>query len=244
MLRHLPNFITLLNLFFGCCALVFLFQGRYELVPWCTLLSLVADFGDGLVARALRIQSPLGVQLDSLADGVSFGVVQGAVLFVLFNRGELAGLTTPLSVWPGVLWLSFAGFGVSMFSALRLGKFNLDERQSKQFLGLPTPASTIFVVGLLLVYLHDSFGLGWLVTSAWFLVPVGVLLSALMVSEVPMFSFKFENIHWAGNQIRFIFAAVAVVAVVVLRESAFSFLILLYVLVSVIQFSLSGKISG
>ncbi len=241
MKRHLPNLITLLNLLCGAWALVSLFAGQYLLVFWLVLASGVADFLDGLVARALGVHSPLGRELDSLADVVSFGLVPGAILYVLLLYGY-----HPSSVPPeGLYGPAAPAFALTMAAAWRLGKFNLDTRQGEHFLGLSTPAATAFVVGLLLLFERDSWGLAGLVVRPPFVWSVVVLLSLLMVSEIPMFSFKFRRLSWRGNEFRIIFAGVALLLLVWLRELAVSLVVVLYVLFSLLQNARrSGKYSG
>lgn len=231
MKRHLPNLITLLNLLCGALALVSLFEGQYVLVFWLVLASGAADFLDGLVARALGVHSPLGRELDSLADVVSFGLVPGAILYVLLLYGyHPAGLPPE-----GLYGPAIPAFAFTMAAAWRLGKFNLDARQHEHFLGLSTPAATAFVVGLLLLFERDSWGLAAVVVRPPFLWSTIALLSLLMVSEIPMFSFKFKRLAWSGNEFRIIFAAVALVLLAWLREAAVSLVVVLYVLFSLLQ---------
>jgi CDP-diacylglycerol--serine O-phosphatidyltransferase len=146
-LFNIPNFLTLINLFSGCLAVVFLFSYHADYVIWCMLVSLVADFFDGMAARAFKSASDIGKELDSLADIVSFGVVPGAVFFyLLFNTAKVnytAESELQMTLYAGL------GFVFTLFAALRLAKFNTDTRQSVDFIGLATPAATIYVVGLL-----------------------------------------------------------------------------------------------
>src|SRR5690606_19805382 len=137
MKRHVPNFITCLNLFSGCIGVTFAFAGQLQLAAYCVVLSGVFDFFDGLVARALHVKSPIGKELDSLADVVSFGLLPGAVLY------HMLGVASPT-----VEWLPYLGFVVTVFSALRLAKFNIDDRQSTDFIGLNTPMNAFYVVSL------------------------------------------------------------------------------------------------
>src|SRR5690554_5347071 len=141
--KHIPNAITSLNLFTGCVGLVFALRGQLDLAAYCVVVSGVFDLFDGLAARALGVSSPIGKELDSLADVVSFGVVPGAVFFQLLQVAA-----------PGNAWLPYAGFVVAVFSALRLAKFNTDTRQSVDFIGLNTPTNAFFVVSLPFVAAH------------------------------------------------------------------------------------------
>lgn len=229
MKKNIPNFITLLNLLFGCCAVVAVLHQQFLLAFWLFLSAVLADYLDGLVARLLKVHSPLGKELDSLADMVSFGFFPGAIFYVLLVTGWTGG-----PEHDGIFWPAVPGFLLTLFSAFRLAKFNLDTRQSDNFIGLPTPSACTFTVGLLLIYLMDSFGLGALIVQPLFLYPVIALFSYLLVAELPMFSFKFKSLAWQGNEIQFLFAATAVILLVLLREAALSTIILLYLLVSVL----------
>ena len=229
MKKNVPNAITLLNLFFGCCAVACLFYGQFVAAFWWVFAAVAADYADGMAARLLGVQSGLGKELDSLADMVSFGVVPGAVYYVLLARHfHPEGAS-------GLVYEATPGFLVAVFSGLRLAKFNLDTRQATGFIGLPTPSSTIFTVGLMLIYAYDSFGLRPLVGHPVFLYGCALALSYLLVSEIPMFSLKFKSLAWKGNEIQFIFGAIALLLLFLTREASFSIVILLYILFSVFQ---------
>ncbi|MBX0292483.1 CDP-diacylglycerol--serine O-phosphatidyltransferase [Hymenobacter sp. HSC-4F20] len=224
MKRHLPNAVTCLNLFSGCLALCHIFAGELETAAYFVGLSALFDFFDGLLARALHVSSPIGKDLDSLADVVSFGVVPGAFLFDLLRQ---AGADLPA-------WLPYAGFIVTVFSALRLAKFNNDTRQSDSFIGLPTPACTLVVASLPLILAHDTFGLTWLILQPWLLVGLTIALSGLLVAELPLFALKFKSFRWQGNQVRFLFLLLSVILLLVLGAAAIPPIILLYVLLSLL----------
>ena len=228
MKKNIPNFITLLNLFFGCCAIASVLYGQFVQAFWFSFASGVADYLDGACARALKVKSPLGQQLDSLADMVSFGVAPGAVIYMLLVKG-LAGN----DVLPIELTLAASpAFLITLFAAIRLANFNIDTRQTENFIGMPTPSCAIYAIGLLLVYHFDSFGFAKLVSNPLFLYLNIPVLFWLMVAGLPMFSLKFKNLAWEGNEIRFIFAAFAVAALVLLREAAFPVIIIGHVLFS------------
>jgi CDP-diacylglycerol--serine O-phosphatidyltransferase len=186
----------------------------------------VADFADGLVARALRVSSAIGKDLDSLADMVSFGVVPGAIMFKLLTSDA----TLTASAWQ---WLPYAGFTVSIFSALRLAKFNNDTRQTTSFIGLPTPACTLVVASLPLILANDQFMLGGIILNPLVLLGLTVLLSGLLVAELPLFALKFKNLRWADNRRRFMFLLLAAGLLLALRAAAVPLVVLLYVLLSV-----------
>ncbi|MDQ2772539.1 MAG: CDP-alcohol phosphatidyltransferase family protein [Bacteroidota bacterium] len=236
MKRHLPNAVTCLNLLFGCLALTHIFAGRLETGAWFVAAAAIADFADGLVARALRVSSAIGKDLDSLADMVSFGVVPGAMLFVLLIQATSLepGDTGFVVHTNGMLtYLPYLGFLVTIFSALRLAKFNNDTRQTTSFIGLPTPACTLVVASLPLILAHDRFGVSELILNPLVLVGLTVLLSGLLVAELPLFALKFKNLRWADNRRRFLFALLAAGLLLALQATAVPLIVLAYVLFSV-----------
>ena len=244
MKKYIPNTITLINLFCGCAALVCVLYGYFTNAFWFLFVGGIADYLDGMVARWLKVNSPLGKELDSIADMVSFGVVPGAILYMLLNAGfhyedirQGGQLMPPVraALDPDLSWKALPAFVISMFAGLRLARFNLDTRQTEDFIGLATPSMTLFVVGLMLIFDHNSFGLRPLVVNAYFLFSVILLFSFLMVSELRMFSFKFKGFQWEENKIRFIFAGVAVLLVILLREAAFSAIVLTYIFTAAMQ---------
>lgn len=232
MKQHIPNTITLLNLFCGCCAIVAILHGQVLLSLLLLMIGILADYLDGAVARMLNVHSELGKEMDSLADMVTFGLLPGTMLYYMLTVDQAA---------TELIWRSTPVFILTLFSALRLAKFNLDTRQTDHFLGLPTPSSTIFVAGLLAIYHYDSFGLAAFISSPWVLFTVAVGLSFLLVSEVPMFSLKFKHFRWSGNEIKFIFAAIAVALLVLLGVAGPPSVILLYVLFNLGRYLAGAK---
>lgn len=236
MKKHLPNAITCLNLFCGCLAIYFGFQGNLVYAAYLVGLAAVFDFLDGMLARLLKAYSEIGKQLDSLADMVSFGVVPGVMMFQLIasslqNQPEFFGV--PATVLP------FFGFLITIFSALRLAKFNIDTRQTTSFIGMPTPACSIFVSSLPLILTHDSFGLSPYILSPLGLIFLTVLLSYLLIAEIPLFALKFKNLTWKDNSIRFIFVIMAAVLAFAFQFTAVPFIIALYILLSIFKPSYS-----
>jgi len=223
--KYIPNVITLINVFCGCMAILSLFNGMWGWVPVFVALGVAADFGDGMVARALGVYSELGKELDSLADMVTFGFLPGAVLYHLMattHTGELE--------YGGIVWVAVPGFLITLFSALRLAKFNIDERQSDGFIGLATPADTGFFMGLFLIVHFETF-----IPADWVLnLPVlyilAVVFSYLLVAEIPMFSLKFKSKGWRGNELPYIFLIASVVMLVTLQLAAFALSILTYLI--------------
>ena len=233
MKRHLPNAVTCLNLLCGCLALTNIFAGRLDVGAYFVAAAAVADFADGLLARALRVSSAIGKDLDSLADMVSFGVVPGAILLVLLQRA-LVSLEPDVNTLVGwVQYVPYFGFLVTIFSALRLAKFNNDTRQTTSFIGLPTPACTLVVASLPLILGHDQFGLNSVILNPWLLLGLTVLLSGLLVAELPLFALKFKNLTWGDNRRRFLFVLLAVALLFGLKAAAVPLIVLLYVLLSV-----------
>lgn len=234
MIKQIPNALTLLNVFCGSCALVSIQNGRYT--EGCVFLSvaLVADFFDGFIARLLNVKSDMGRELDSLADMVSFGVVPGFILYKLIKTSDLASSLQHS-------YLPLAAFVITAFSCYRLAKFNLDTRQTTDFIGLATPANTLFFIGLLLIKQNELEGLDTVVSNKAFLYTLIPLSSYLLVSEISMFSFKFKGFGWVGNEIRFIFAAIAIALLILMREAAISLLVVIYVSINVVFNQLKTK---
>ncbi len=219
MTKHIANIITLMNAFFGCLAIVCLFKEQYYWVFAAFALGLVADFADGFVARALKTKSAVGKELDSMADMVTFGVFPGMVLYFLISQSN--------QDFPE--WIAYIGFLFPCFSAYRLAKFNLDTRQSENFLGLAVPASSCFILGLLLIYtINPTFQLLHPIAMIFFL----LILGSLMISELPMFSLKFKGFQWKGNGIRFLFLIFVLLMILGLKAYSLSGIIVGYVLFS------------
>lgn len=212
--KHIPNTITSLNLFSGSVGVVMAFQANYQIALACMLLAAVFDFCDGLAARALHAYSSIGKELDSLADVVSFGFLPATMVYQM------------LTVASDNAYLPFAAYIITVFSALRLAKFNVDERQTSSFIGLATPANAIFWAGLVASY-HP-----YAEVYPYAVIVLILLMSFLLVAEVPFFSLKFKNLKWKDNSIRFIFLIVSVVLLLVLRLDAFMWIILAYILMA------------
>ena len=218
MKKHIPNTITLLNQFSGIVACIFAYNSRFDLALLFVLIGATLDFMDGAMARLLRVSSPLGKELDSLADVITFGLVPGMIAFRLL--GPLA------EVWE---YMPYLGFLITLFSTYRLGKFNIDERQTTSFIGLATPANAIFWLGL--AYGYQSL---LSAVSPWFVLVAVVVSSYLLVCELPMFSFKFHNFGWAETRIRYMFILGAIVLAVVFFRQSLPLIILWYILLSVV----------
>lgn len=196
--KHIPNTITCCNLFSGCVACVMAFRCNFELAMAFIVLGAVFDFFDGMVARLLHVSSPMGVQIDSLADDITFGIAPATIVFSYMQNRLLYPAYLEDIVW----LLPYAAFLIAVFSAYRLAKFNIDTRQTNTFIGLPTPANALFWSSLI------TGGGAWLneLNAGWvLLLGLIALFSYFLVSEIPMFSLKFKNLSWRSNRIRYIF---------------------------------------
>lgn len=224
IIKHIPNVITCLNLFVGCLACVLAFRGNFTLAAFFVLFAAILDFMDGFAARLLNAYSSLGKELDSLADIVSFGLVPGFVLFSFLTHVT------------GSYWAMFA-FLIPIFSALRLAKFNIDERQTTSFLGLPTPANAIFWVFLISSIKKQYLGYFTLNEFIFTIIALIGVFCFLLVSEIPMFSLKIENLRWKENKIRFIFLLASLGLVIWIKFKALPFVILLYIFLSLLNWT-------
>jgi CDP-diacylglycerol---serine O-phosphatidyltransferase len=226
MKKHIPNFITCLNLFSGCVAVYFIFQNELVYASYLVGLAAVFDFLDGMLARVLGAYSEIGKQLDSLADMVSFGFVPGAMMFMLLQRVG-GNFFIPETILP------FFGFIITVFSALRLAKFNIDTRQTTSFIGLPTPACAIFVASLPLILNNGDLMFFELILSPTTLLITTFILSYLLVAELPLFALKFKSLTWADNSVRFIFVGLSVILLALLNFAAIPLIIVLYIVLSI-----------
>ena len=234
-MKHLPNALTLANLFCGCCALLFTFYWKPEVAAWFTAASFFFDYLDGMAARALKVSSPLGKELDSLADVISFGVVPGAMLYQLISGGNaFTSFAGAAGMGESISLIALPAFILSAFSGLRLAKFNLDTRQTDYFIGLSTPACTIFVLGLALTAHHDRFGLADIISNQWFIFALIPLLSWLLICEIPMFGMKIKRFDWASNKFNLSFLLLFAILLFFLKELAFSVIIVCYIVLSIV----------
>ena len=224
--NHIPNAITCCNLFSGCVACVMAFAGKFELAMLFIVLGAVFDFFDGLSARALKVSSPIGKELDSLADVITFGFAPAAMTFSWLRECADAHLDMLVA-----FAMPFAAFLLVAFSALRLAKFNVDDRQTSSFIGLPTPANALFW-GALVIGSHDTIvanPYGWILIMALVL-----LFSWLLVAEIPMFSLKFKNLTWKSNRTVYIFLLISIALLIVLGLNGLSAVIGWYIILSVL----------
>ncbi len=252
IIRHIPNSITSLNLLSGCFAVIFAFAGNFKAALFMIIASAVFDFCDGFAARLLKAYSPMGKELDSLADMVSFGLAPAVIMFNkmldyfgadfqaganmlagLFNL-EVAGSSDIFSKILSLPFMEAAGYMIpllcalliAVFSGLRLAKFNIDTRQSENFIGLATPSCALIVGSL--IYACESYPAvdAFFADKVYLLAIISFALALLLVSEIPMFSFKFKSLRWSDNKIKFSFlicaAAIAVVQIILMGSFSLS----------------------
>ena len=221
--KHIPNTLTCCNLISGCMATYFAFQSEYATALLLIVIGAVFDFFDGMVARLLHVSSPIGKELDSLADDITFGFAPSAMIFA-WMMSQNAALPLPIATW-----LPYLAFIMAAFSALRLAKFNLDERQALGFIGLPTPANALFWGALIA-------GSGkWMATlphAPYIVLAVMFATCYLLVSEIPMFALKFKTWGWKGNEVKYIFLLTCIPMLILLGVSGLAAIIAWYVILS------------
>lgn len=241
--KQIPNIITLLNLLCGCIATIFAVQGDLELTALFVVLGIGFDFFDGLAARLLKVQSELGLQLDSLADMVTSGLVPGIVMFQLmakvynvssdqvlryqvYDEDFIEGYTE---------FLPILGLLITLASAYRLAKFNIDTRQTTSFIGLPTPANTLLIISLpLILNFNSAEWITDIILNQWFLIGLTLISCYLLNAEIPLFALKFKTWGFQENKIRYAFLVITVLLLVFLQFTAIPVVILLYVLMSMV----------
>lgn len=244
--KYIPNLLTLLNLLSGTIAVYFAVKEALVLAAGFVFLGIFFDFFDGFAARLLKVQGELGKQLDSLADVVTSGVVPGIVLFQLISKSVenetwenavnsvlKSGNEHPFTV---SFFISLIGFLFTLGAAYRLAKFNIDERQTSSFIGLPTPAAALVVLSLplILTYGANEFASA-IIQNVWFLIGLSMLLCYLMNAEIALFSLKFKDYRWKKNKIKYLFIILTAILSAVFQFIAIPLVIFLYVLMSTIE---------
>jgi CDP-diacylglycerol--serine O-phosphatidyltransferase len=226
MKKHIPNMITCLNLISGCIATYFAFQSDYSMALLFIVIGAMFDFFDGMTARLLHVSSPIGKELDSLADDITFGFAPSAIIFSWLSGYHFHELPSPIA-----FLMPFTAFIMAAFSALRLAKFNLDERQAMGFIGLPTPANALFW-GSLIVGAGD-----WLkdISFSPLFILIGIAISCyLLIAEIPMFALKFKTWGWKGNEVKYIFLLTSIIMIAFLGISGLAAVIAWYILLSIL----------
>jgi CDP-diacylglycerol---serine O-phosphatidyltransferase len=232
--KQIPNLITLGNLFCGCIALVFVAKFQFDKAFFFVFLGIFLDFFDGFFARIFKVSSPLGLQLDSLADMVTSGVVPGFVVFQMFQGSAYD---------PELISVhSFFGFFITLGACFRLAKFNIDTRQTDSFIGLPTPANAIFILSLPLIK-NEFLGIPYaeIIHTNWFLITITIFSVIMMNSEIALFSLKIKSKNLMDNKLQIGFMLLCIVLLLLLKILAIPVIIISYILISVVNTKISKK---
>ncbi len=225
--KYIPNIITLLNLFCGCIALVFVADCKFEYAFLFVSLGIFLDFFDGFFARLFKVSSPLGLQLDSLADMVTSGVVPGYVMFQMFKRLEYD--LELISIF------SFFGFIITLGACYRLANFNIDTRQTDSFIGLPTPANALFILSLpLITGSFHGYNFSSIIYSEWILMAITLISAYIMNAEIALFSLKIKSYNLKDNLLQVVFLLISLAIIAVFQYLGVAIVILFYVLLSVL----------
>lgn len=234
--KSIPNAITLLNLFSGCVAVYFACQDQLILAVLFTFLGIFFDFFDGFFARILKAHSELGLQLDSLADMVTSGVVPGVLMFQMLNKSTfITQIQASAGGWEAspLVYLSFLGFAITLASCYRLANFNIDSRQTTSFIGLPTPANTLLIISIaLVVHFQEQSFLGALFLNTWVLLVITALSCYLLNAEIPLFALKFKTWDFKSNWMRYAIVIAGIILIACFTYLGLFLTILLYVLLS------------
>ncbi|MWB94535.1 phosphatidylserine synthase [Flavobacterium sp. GA093] len=236
--KHIPNVITLINLFCGCIAVVFVSKNQFEMAFLFVCLGIFFDFFDGFFARLFNVAGPLGLQLDSLADMVTSGVVPGFVMFKMMQESSIFMYEGYFQFFP------YLGFIITLGSCLRLAKFNIDTRQTDSFIGLPTPANALFILSLPLVlqnYSRESLLVLEILTEKWVLLVITLCSAYILNAEIPLFSLKIKKFSLKENALQLGFLLTSLVLLLLLQYLAIPLIIIFYVLLSVANNMFSKK---
>lgn len=239
----IPNLLTLGNLFCGCLAVMYLnimnateidFYIFYLFI--LLLASLLFDLLDGMIARTMKINSEIGVQLDSLADMVSFGLVPGFMMFTILGGYQISDYVPQSIMYFSSVkfsFITFLGFFITLFSALRLAKFNVDTEQTTYFKGLATPANTILIFSLFWIQNQNGFIISK-EYDLYFLIGITILSCYLLIANLPLFSFKFKGFSWKDNDYKYLFLIISLILLVLFQMNSVPFIILLYIITSIL----------
>lgn len=230
-MRHLPNVITLFNLFCGCIAVISVFHGRYDHMAVLVVFALIADFFDGFAARKLGVSGPFGKELDALADTVTFGFLPGIILYHLMLKSSYFAQFENRQLFTFIKYYMLI---VPLFSALRLAKFNTDSRQSDYFIGLPTPANTLWIISLPFIIRYGPGPVSDFLRHPFTLVGIASLSAWLLVAEIPMISFKAKKGESSPSRPQMFLLAGSVVLGAIFQIASPPLIIAWYVLLSLI----------
>ncbi|WP_367757431.1 phosphatidylcholine/phosphatidylserine synthase [Flavobacterium sp. WC2430] len=226
--KHIPNSITLLNLFCGCIAMVLVSEKDFEMAFYMVCLGIFFDFFDGFFARLFKVSGPLGLQLDSLADMVTSGVVPGYIMYFLLTNSQHEISSNP--------WMPFLGFIITLGSCYRLAVFNLDTRQTNSFIGLPTPANALFILSLPLVLKYsDSLFVLEFLTNQWVLLAITLFSASILNAEIPLFSLKIKKFNLKDNALQIVFLFLSFFLLIFFQYLGIPLIIIGYVLLSVVS---------
>ena len=243
--RFIPNAITLLNAFCGCVAAILAANNYLVAAAFFVFLGIFFDFFDGLAARKLQVQSALGVQLDSLADMVTSGLVPGIVMFKLLSlTADTNHFTEVTKQWGSqehwfnfnIPLIAYLGLLIPLASAYRLAKFNIDENQQNSFIGLPTPANALLIMSLpLIMEFQNSDLMNTTILNKWFLIGLTLVSSYLLNSKIHLFALKFKDFKFKGNAMRYTFLLLSIVLLILLHFAAIPVIIALYIIMSLLS---------
>ena len=236
--RHIPNIITLGNLFCGCIAVFFVLQEHVYIGCIFAIFGIVLDFFDGFAARLLKVQSELGLQLDSMADLITSGMFPGALMFHLIKHSTEVSpfLPSTLPTYDLIDWLPLLGFLITLGAGYRLAVFNLDTRQTTSFIGLPTPANALLIISL--IFINQESEAIWLVNltkSIWFLIPFTLFSVFLMNMNLPLMGLKFKTFKVKENKLKYLFFILSILLLTIFKYEGLLYTILLYIMLSLLD---------
>ena len=242
--KHIPNLITLLNLTCGLLAVIAIFRDQEAEAFWFVCLGIFFDFWDGFFARKYNVSGDLGLQLDSLADMVTCGVVPGLMIFKLIENLQIDS-TSPYFLTEDTWYMGFVpylGFLITLASCYRLAKFNIDTRQTDSFIGLPTPANAMFIMSLPMIrFSYEDQWAGMLVKNPFILLAITIISAYILNAEIPLFSLKIKEFTWVKYKMQVLFLIGSLLSFFVLGFVAIPLIIISYVLVSVISNKMTAK---
>ena len=233
--NHIPNLLTLANLLCGLFIIISAFQLQFVTAIYFAVAALVFDFFDGTAARYLKSTSTIGKELDSMADNISFGAAPALVLFNYWIN-EIPQGFEPNTLWQEII--PYFALIIAASAGYRLAKFNISEEQSKEFFGLASPAAAIFIVGLFIIH-TQGIEVQSMIGQKWLLILVSIIISALMVSNIPMFSFKLSGFSWQENKVQIVFVILSILLFLLFKIGALPLVIILYILINIARSFLS-----
>ncbi len=239
MKNQIPNSISILSLILSCWAIVLIFENKFDIAAYLLIGSCVCDFLDGFTARALKVNNPIGKEIDSLIDMVAFGVAPGMLLYQFTKSLQE---THPVQIITDYPWLLYLAVLIPIFSAIRLAKFNIDTRQTSSFIGLAVPAHASFYIFCVLLYIYPDLPkiidvnniVFPIVSNPLIMLTFGVLLSLMLIAEVPMFSLKVKNLKWSENKLPLTFLFLWLILLIFTNIVAMPTIIIIYILWSII----------